>query len=200
MTPPSTAWATSEYSSLLGAVNQTLTATITKYHLNYLPCSMVEPNDANRCSQPEGRQLGRAVPVRPLGLGRLPVRRADQRARLRPDRCHLRLRLRPAEGHPAAEHLGGYGDTDYSTGYNAGYGEWGLASDAHRDQGILGYQFMIANTQSGPYSWWESVPGAGPELAVGRQPPGRRRRRVAARLGFGRCQPGAARLAGGRAR
>jgi hypothetical protein len=27
----------------------------------------------------------------------------------------------------------------------------------HRDQGILGYQFMIANTQSGPYSWRESV-------------------------------------------
>jgi len=29
----------------------------------------------------------------------------------------------------------------------------GLASNHYRDQGILGYQFMIANTQSGPYSW-----------------------------------------------
>ena len=26
----------------------------------------------------------------------------------------------------------------------------------HRDQGILSYEFMIANSQSGPYSWWES--------------------------------------------
>ncbi|MDX6392326.1 MAG: hypothetical protein QOJ73_3389, partial [Streptosporangiaceae bacterium] len=57
---------------------------------------------------------------------------------------------------------GGYGTTDYSTGYNAGYGEWGLASSHHRDQGILGYQFMIANTQSGPYSWWESVQAPDP--------------------------------------
>ncbi len=44
----------------------------------------------------------------------------------------------------------------YSTAYNAGYGEWGLASARHRDQGILSYQFMISNGQSGPYSWWES--------------------------------------------
>jgi len=32
----------------------------------------------------------------------------------------------------------------------------GLASQDHRDQGILGYEFMISNGQSGPYSWWES--------------------------------------------
>ncbi len=44
----------------------------------------------------------------------------------------------------------------YSTAYNAGYGEWGLAGSNYRDQGILSYQFMISNGQSGPYSWWES--------------------------------------------
>src|SRR5204862_69153 len=66
---------------------------------------------------------------------------------------------------------GGYGTTDYSTGYNAGYGEWGLASKQHRDQGILGYQFMIANTQSGPYSWWESVQAPDPASPwTGRHP------------------------------
>ena len=52
--------------------------------------------------------------------------------------------------------FGGYPTQYYSTAYNAGYGEWGLASQRHRDQGILSYQFMIANGQSGPYSWWES--------------------------------------------
>jgi hypothetical protein len=46
-------WATSEYNSLLSAVNQTLTGTITTKHLNYLPCSMVEPNSANGCSNPK---------------------------------------------------------------------------------------------------------------------------------------------------
>ena len=70
-----------------------------------------------------------------------------------------------------ANTYGGYGSTDYSTGYNAGYGEWGLASNEHRDQGILGYQFMIAKTQSGPYSWWESVQAPDPSSAwVGNHP------------------------------
>ena len=55
-----------------------------------------------------------------------------------------------------ANTLGGFPPDFYSSAYNAGYGSWGLASQDHRDQGILGYQFMIANTQSGPDSWWES--------------------------------------------
>ena len=52
--------------------------------------------------------------------------------------------------------FGGFPGDYYSTGYNAGYGTAGLASQHHRDQGILSYEFMIANSQSGPYSWWES--------------------------------------------
>ncbi len=52
--------------------------------------------------------------------------------------------------------FGGYPTQYYSTAYNAGYGEWGLASTQYRDQGILSYEFMIADGQSGPYSWWES--------------------------------------------
>jgi hypothetical protein len=52
--------------------------------------------------------------------------------------------------------FGGYPTDYFSTGYNAGYGTWGLASVNHRDQGILSYEFMIRNDQSGPYSWWES--------------------------------------------
>ncbi len=155
-------WAANEYNSLLGAVNQTLTTTITTNHLDYIPCSMVEPNDDNRCSNPQdanwaapflfgrwawdGYLFGAAIngPGSDLidatydyGFGRL-------------------------KGILPPNTLGGYGDTDYSTGYNAGYGEWGLASNAHRDQGILDYQFMIANTQSGPYAWWESVSAPDP--------------------------------------
>ena len=55
-----------------------------------------------------------------------------------------------------ANTFGGYPTQYWSTAYNAGYGEWGLASDNYRDQGILSYEFMIADGQSGPYSWWES--------------------------------------------
>ncbi len=150
-------WAVAEYDSLLRAVNKTLDATISRYGLHYLPCSMVEPNDDNRCANPKDANwaapflFGRwawdgylfdapiSGPGRDLidatydyGFGRL-------------------------QGILPPDTLGGYAPTDYSTGYNAGYGEWGLASDKHRDQGIRGYQFMIDHTQSGPYSWWESV-------------------------------------------
>ena len=149
-------WASSEYDSLLAAVNLTLDATIARFHLTYLPCSMLEPNTANRCSIAtdanwaapflfgrwawDGQLLGARLtgpgitlidPTYSYGLGRL-------KGLLPPDT------------------FGGYPGGYYSTAYNAGYGIGGLASDHHRDQGILSYQFLIAHDQSGPYSWWES--------------------------------------------
>jgi len=168
-------WATSEYNSLLSAVNQTLNGTITTNHLNYLPCSMVEPNSANRCSNPKDANwaapflFGRwawdgylfGAPINGPGSDLIDATYDYGFGRL--------------AGILPANTYGGYGSTDYSTdystGYNAGYGEWGLASNEHRDQGILGYQFMIANTQSGPYSWWESVQAPDPSSAwVGNHP------------------------------
>jgi hypothetical protein len=59
--------------------------------------------------------------------------------------------------------FGGYPTQYYSTAYNAGYGEWGLTGHDYRDQGILSYQFMVANGQNGPYSWWESQQFPNPE-------------------------------------
>ena len=46
-------WALSQYNSLLAATNKTLNATISANHLNYLPCSMTEPNTSNRCVNAE---------------------------------------------------------------------------------------------------------------------------------------------------
>ena len=164
-------WATSEYNSLLRAVNRTLNGTITTNHLNYLPCSMIKPNSANRCSNPKDANwaapflFGRwawdgylfGAPINGPGSDLIDATYDYGFGRL--------------AGILPANTYGGYGSTDYSTGYNAGYGEWGLASNQHRDQGILGYQFMIANTQSGPYSWWESVQAPDPSSAwVGNHP------------------------------
>ena len=151
------AWATAQYDSLLDATNATLDATIATYGLTYLPCSMVQPNTANRCGNPEdanwaaplqfgkwawdGQLFGATVSgpgvdlidaTYDYGFGRL-------------------------EGALPVDTFGGYPPDYFSTAYNAGYGSWGLASLDHRDQGILGYEFMIAETQSGPYSWWESA-------------------------------------------
>ncbi|MBV9095754.1 MAG: hypothetical protein JO132_18105 [Streptosporangiaceae bacterium] len=149
-------WAASEYDSLLAVVNTTLDATISAYQLNYLPCSMTEPNTDNRCANAEDANwaapflFGRwawdgylfGAPLSGPGLTLIDATYRYGFARL--------------AGKLPPDTFGGYPTQYYSTAYNAGYGEWGLASNDYRDQGILGYQFMIANGQDGPYSWWES--------------------------------------------
>ena len=149
-------WAAAEYASLLAATNKVLNGTIAANHLSYLPCSMTEPNTANRCSNAEDANwaapflFGRwawdgylfGAPRSGPGLSLIDATYDYGFARL--------------AGKLPANTFGGYPTQYWSTAYNAGYGEWGLASTAHRDQGILSYQFMIANGQSGPFSWWES--------------------------------------------
>jgi hypothetical protein len=149
-------WAAAQYASLLAATSKTLDATISANHLSYLPCSMTEPNTANRCANAEDANW-----AAPFLFGRWAWDGYLFGAKL--SGPGLRLidatydygfgRLR---GKLPPNTFGGYPTQYYSTAYNAGYGEWGLASAQHRDQGILSYQFMIANGQSGPYSWWES--------------------------------------------
>jgi hypothetical protein len=149
-------WAASQYSSLLAATSKTLDATISANHLTYLPCSMTEPNTSNRCANAEDANwaapflFGRwawdgqlfGAPLSGPGISLIDATYQYGFARL--------------AGKLPANTFGGYPTQYYSTAYNAGYGEWGLASNDYRDQGILSYEFMISNGQSGPYSWWES--------------------------------------------
>jgi hypothetical protein len=149
-------WATTQYNALLAAVNHTLDATIARFHLDYLPCSMTAPNTSNRCDNPEDAnwaapfQFGKwawdaqlfDAPVDGPGLTLIDATYSYGFGRLR--------------GTLPPNTFGGFPTDYYSTAYNAGYGSWGLASAHHRDQGILSYEFMIDNDQSGPYSWWES--------------------------------------------
>jgi len=165
------AWATAEYGSLLAATDAVLGQTINQYHLDYLPCSLVQPNTANRCTNPsdanwtspfgfgswawEGYLLG--APRRGPGLTMIDATYAYGFGRL-----HGILPPGTAGGFP-----GDY----YSSGYNAAIGAAGLASSAHRDQGIVGYEFMLANSQSGPLSWWESSSAPDPSSPwAGRHP------------------------------
>ncbi|MBE7186853.1 hypothetical protein [Jatrophihabitans endophyticus] len=150
-------WATRQYASLLHSVNTTLRATVSRLHLHYLPCSMVESNAKNRCSAAKDANW-----AAPFLFGRwawdgylFGAKISGPGARLIDPTYHYGFaRLK---GKLPANTYGGYGDTEYSTGYNAGYGEWGLAGRRYRSQAIKGYEFMIDHTQSGPYSWWESV-------------------------------------------
>jgi hypothetical protein len=149
-------WAESQYDGLLAATNRTLEATMHRFGLDYLPCSMVEPNTSDRCDNPEDAnwaatfQFGKwawdaqllDAPVDGPGLDLID-----------PTYTYGFDRL---AGMLAPNTFGGFPPDYFSTAYNAGYGSWALAGRAYRDQGILSYQFMIANDQSGPYSWWES--------------------------------------------
>jgi hypothetical protein len=149
-------WALNEYNSLLAATNKTLRATIADNHLNYLPCSMVQPNTDNRCSNPEDANWGA-----PFLFGRWAWDGYLFGADINGPGSSLIDRTYDygfgrLSGKLPHNTLGGYPPYFFSTAYNAGYGEWGLASQAHRTQGILGYQFMVGSGQSGPNAWWES--------------------------------------------
>jgi hypothetical protein len=127
-------WANAQYESLLAATNSTLDATIARYHLDYLPCSMVQPNSANRCRNPEDANwaapllFGRwawdgylfDAPISGPGVDLIDSTYAYGFARL--------------AGKLPADTFGGYPVAYYySTGYNAGYGSWGLAGQKYRD-------------------------------------------------------------------
>jgi len=148
------AWASAQYDDLLSATNRMLDTTISRYGLDYLPCSMVEPNGDNRCANSEDANwaspFGRwawdaslfGATVSGPGAAMIDATYAYGFRRL--------------AGMLPPNSFGGFPDDYYSSAYNAGYGSAGLASTDYRDQGILSYEFMIDNGQSGPYSWWES--------------------------------------------
>jgi hypothetical protein len=150
-------WAAGEYSSLLAATNRTLTATIRRFRLSYLPCSMVQPNSANRCARADDANW-----AAPFLFGRWAWDARLFGASVTGPGASLidatyAYGFKRLHGTLPADTFGGYPDDYYTTGYNAGYGSWGLASAHHRDQGIRSYEFMIESAQSGPYSWWESA-------------------------------------------
>ena len=150
------AWATQQYDSLLSATNQVLDTTISRYALDYLPCSLLAPNSSNRCANPEDANW-----TSPFGFGGWAWNAALFGATLNGPGSSLidatyAYGFQRLVGILPPDTFGGFPGDYFSTGYNAGMGSAGLASTAYRDQGILSYEFMIENSQSGPYSWWES--------------------------------------------
>jgi hypothetical protein len=162
-------WASAQYASLLSATNAVLHQTISQNRLDYLPCSLLQPNTANRCDNPEDANWTSPIgnwaweasllgaPVSGPGLTMI-----DATYDFGFDR--LRGLLPPGT-------TGGFPGDYYSSAYNAAQGAAGLASADHRDQGIVNFEFMIANSQSGPWSWWESSSAPDPRSPwVGRHP------------------------------
>ena len=142
---------------MLAATNATLDATIHRYRLDYLPCSMLQPNTANRCKNPEDANW-----AAPMLFGRWAWDAPLFGASVSGPGVQLidatyAYGFHRLAGKLPPDTFGGFPSNYYSTGYNAGYGSGGLAGIRYRDQGIRSYQFMVTHTQSGPYSWWESA-------------------------------------------
>ncbi len=162
-------WASTQYASLLSATNTVLGQTISRNHLDYLPCSLLQANTANRCDNPKDANW-----TSPIGnwaweaslFGATVVGPGQSLIDATYNYGFGRLR-----GVLPPDTTGGFPGDYYSSAYNAAQGSAGLAGVSHRDQGILNYEFMVANGQSGPLSWWES--SSAPNLRspwVGRHP------------------------------
>jgi len=169
-------WAAGQYNSLLQAVNSTLSSTISSNNLNYIPCSMTEPNTANRCSNPEdanwaapGVYFNWAWNASMLGASTASPNGGTAADWIDKTLSYGFGRLTGA-GLPANT-FGGYpGEGFWSTAYNGAYGAWGLASNNYRDEGILSLEFLINNDQAGPYSWWEGCAPPGTTPWIGNHP------------------------------
>jgi hypothetical protein len=149
-------WAAQQYLSLLQATDAVLEETIMTNHLDYLPCSLTQPNTANRCNNPKDANW-----TSPFGFGGW----AWEAGLLGGEVTGPGATLIDATydyGFGRLTHIlppdttGGFPGDYYSSGYNAAMGSAGLAGQGHRDQGILDLEFMVAHGQSGPWSWWES--------------------------------------------
>ena len=161
-------WAAQEYASLLAATNRTLDATISRYHLNYLPCSMLKPNTENRCVHPKDANW--ASPLSLWAWNASLFGAPEDGPGISMIDATYAYGFKRLNGLLPPDTFGGFPDDYYSSGYNAGYGSTGLASKDYRDQGILSYEFMIANSQSGPYSFWESSTAPSPSPWTGKHP------------------------------
>jgi hypothetical protein len=149
-------WAGAQYQSLLQATDSVLEETIATNHLDYLPCSLIQPDTANRCDNPKDANW-----TSPFGFGGW----AWEAGLLGGEVTGPGATLIDAtydygfgrlKGILPPGTTGGFPGDYYSSAYDAAQGSAGLASQAHRDQGILDFEFMVAHGQSGPWSWWES--------------------------------------------
>ena len=180
---------TGEYDSLLAATNATLTATIHRYHLDYLPCSMLEPNTREPMPESRGRQLGGAVPFRALGMGRAALRGAGEAG---PESSSSTRRTRTGSGASSGklprDTFGGY-----PVGLLLDRLQRGLRQRRSREHAVPrpgNPRLRVhdrAHAERAVLVVGERV-GAVDRLAVDRKPSDRRRRIVAARVGHRRTR------------
>lgn len=153
------AWAAAEYDSLLAAVEKQVALVMAETNTNYLSLSMTTSTDNSARSDPRDANWASMFLFGRWGWDGY-LFGADQEDSLMidliDDTYAWGIERRSAIS-DSMYNFGGYPHGYYSSAYNAGYGSTALRGEEFRDMGIKAYQFMIENSMSGPYSWWEGI-------------------------------------------
>jgi len=152
------AWAKAEYDDLYRVVTAQLQETITKFGLDYIPISMVEPNETGPRKDPRDANWASMFLFGQWAWDGY-LFGADQSGLMldRIDQTYTHGFDRRKGVSDSEDNFGGYPHGFYSSAYNAGYGSTALRGEQYRDKGIKAYEFMIDHSQSGPCGWWEGV-------------------------------------------
>ncbi|WBQ07947.1 sugar-binding protein [Kribbella sp. CA-293567] len=152
------AWAKAEYDDLLRVATARIDQTMQQYDLDYLPISMIEPNETGPRKDPRDANWASM-----FLFGRWAwdgyLFGAEQTGTMfdKIDDTYTHGFDRRKDVSDTIYNFGGYPHGYFSSAYNAGYGSAALRGEKYRDLGIKGYQFMIDQAMSGPFGWWEGV-------------------------------------------
>ena len=149
-------WAKAEYDSLLKSVEAFLANTMEKYDFNYIPISMVVPNELSaRKNVRDGNWAAMYLFGRWDWDGYLFGADQDSWLLDLTDTTYSYIIEQKSAELPSMYTMGGY--PGYCSAYNAGYYSAALSGEEYRDGGIEAYIWMIQNAQSSPFGWWEGI-------------------------------------------
>ena len=151
-------WAKAEYDSLLKSVEAVLSDTMEKYDFNYIPISMVLPNELTaRKDLRDGNWAAHYLFGRWNWDGYLFGADQDSWLLDLTDQTYDYITEQKSQVFDSPYNMGGYGHGYYSSAYNAGYFSAALSGEKWRDGGIEAYLWMVNHSMASPYGWWEGI-------------------------------------------
>jgi hypothetical protein len=150
-------WADSAYNSLLSHLNTLVGNNESANGFSYLPCTVDQPNSANRCTTYNDANWASPVWVGQnqwstmLMGGTLSGVVGDP---AQADNMYAWGFARLASNGLPYPTFGAF--NGYSTAYNTAYANDGLYGTNYRDLPITSYAWQIASTTGGPNAWWEA--------------------------------------------
>lgn len=171
-------WAMAEYDSLMKSVDAVLKDTMEKYDFQYIPISMVMPNEMTSRANPRDANWASMYEFGRWDWdGYLFGCDQDNIMHELLDDTYAYILNAKKDVLPSPYTMGGY--PGISSAYNAGYYEAALAGEEYRTYGVEAYLWWINNAMSCPYGSWEGINNSTTESLWNR---------VSATSGTGSCQ------------